>query len=130
MVYKLLIIKIALILKKGDSIPAYSNEVAFTNTEDNQKTIETVIYQWDGEPDDAPKFVNNIPLVPLDNSCTRIENLSFKNPFPKPKGKQNLAMLFYLDVGGTLEVICKDTDENEVLASKSYGAVYGGSKEL
>ena len=122
--------EIALILKKGDSIPAYSNEVAFTNTQDNQKTIETVIYQWDGEPSDAPKFVNNIPLVPLDNNCTRIENLSFVNPFPKPKGKQNLVMLFHLDVGGTLEVICKDTDENEVLASRSYGAVYGGSREM
>ena len=36
-------------------------------------------------------------------------------------------MIFKLDVGGTLEVICKDKNHNTELASISYHAVYGGN---
>ena len=46
--------------------------------------------------------------------------------YPKTKDKQHFVIRFYIDFGGTLEVICKDNDENVILSQKSFGAVYDG----
>ena len=117
---------VALILKKGDTIPAVSGEIPFSNSQDYQPTISSAIYQWTGDPSVVVEDDNDIPVVPI-SECTRIEVLSFKNKYPKRANEQHLTILFSLKVGGTLEVICKDKDKNEVLACKTYAAVYGGT---
>ena len=117
----------SLFLEKGTVIPAYSFIQPFVNNEDNQKYIKSIIYQWEGDPSTAKKTKNGVHVVPI-SECTMINQLSFENKYPKPKGKQKLAIQFKLDVGGTLEVICEDRDEKKLLASISYHAVYGSSK--
>ena len=117
--------EVALILKRGEIIPALSEEKVFTLMKDYMEDIHTAIYQWEGDPSDSTKvhMVSRIPCVPK-KDCTRVAKLVFKNKFPKRRNEQQLAMQFILDVGGTLQVICKDKKENEVLLMKDY-SVHG-----
>ena len=117
--------RVALILKKGAYIPALSNDVTFTPLNDYEKEIYSVIYQWVGEPNTITDIVNGVSMVPV-SECIRIDTLSFENMYPKTKDKQHFVIRFYIDFGGTLEVICKDNDENVILSQKSFGAVYDG----
>ena len=109
--------EVALFLKRGENIPALSREIIFTNSYDYMDCIKTKIYQWEGDPYDSSRvhMVVGIPCVPLDE-CTCVKSLSFKNEHPKPKGEQQLIMMFHLDVDGNLQVICKDREENELLS--------------
>ena len=58
--------------------------------------------------------------------CTKVALFQFKNPDPKPKGSQHFCITFSLDVGGTLEVFCKDADTNEELNRTRIRGLYGG----
>ena len=117
--------EVALILEKGTVIPAKSKEVLFMNTQSCQDKISSSIYQWPGDPDDDLRNSKGVIVVD-EKECTKVKSLSFNNKYRTCKGKQTLAMIFKLDVGGTLEVICKDKNHNTVLASESY-TVYGGN---
>ena len=118
--------KVALILKRGDIIPQKPTPFFFTTIKDNMKYIKTRIFQWEGDPNDPNQveLIGEYTCIPKEK-CTLIEELSFKNKFPKAKEKQNLSIEFPLDIGGTLEVRC--WDGNAELYANTFNAIYGGA---
>ena len=115
---------VAIILKRGQRIPVLSNDFEFTTTEDRQKHVDSMIYQWVGDPKTLPEK-NGVPIANrLD--CTEVDHLVFDIEDVKPKGEKKLAIRFYLEEGGTLEVVCRDMDVDDILKDISYVVDHGG----
>lgn len=113
--------KVLIMLKRGTTVPAQSDEEVVYNTEDYPDDIYSEIYQWEGEVLDTDEEV-----VKELEECTCVAQFRFKNPKPQPAGCQRMKIVFSLDVGGTLEVRCRDFDTNEEMNCTRFGALYGG----
>ena len=109
--------KVVMLLNKGTQIPCYSGGVTFNTAEDYPHQIRSQIYQWDGR-----RMDKGITIVPV-SDCTFIDEYVFVNENPKPKGEQTLSIRFYLDVGGTLEVICKDYNSGKEMNRSVFKAL-------
>ena len=111
--------KVAIILRKGTTIPCTSAEKMFCICDDYPEKINISVYQC---ADDDRK-----ELVDIDK-CTEVESWQFINPEDcrRPKGEQQLTMRFKLEVGGTLQVICKDFVYNRVLLNEKTDILYEG----
>ena len=116
--------QVVIILKKGEAVPTSSGDFTFTNPHGNENKFECHIYQWTGEPNDITPYKNYL-LVPT-KDCTHIRTMQFNNPYPQTAREQRILVSFTLDVGGTLNVNCRDKQHNELLVSTEFGAVYGG----
>ena len=112
--------EVAIVLPKGHPIPALSNTVDFTNTEEYADKVYTHVYQWNGEPSTLPTK-KGVYIAPVEE-CTEIDSLSFAIPsgMRKPKGEQKMSVEFYLPSSGTIEVICKNAEPREVLKIVEY----------
>ena len=114
-----------IILQKGEAIPIASGDFTFTNPHGNENKFECNIYQWAGEPSDIKAVNDKYLLVPI-KDCTHILTFQFENQFPQPSREQRILVSFKLDVGGTLNVNCRDKQHNKLLSSTGFDAVYGG----
>ena len=111
--------KVAIILGKGTTIPCTSSEKMFCNCDNFPERINISVYQC--ADDDRQELVDI-------EKCTEVESWQFINPeyCRRPKGKQQLTMRFKLEVGGTLQVICKDFAYNKVLLNETADVLYEG----
>ena len=111
--------KVAIILRKGTTIPCTSREIIFCNCDDYSERINISVYQC--ADDDRQELVDI-------EKCTEVESWQFINPEDcrRPKGQQQLTLCFKLEVGGTLQVICKDFAYNRVLLNEKTGLLYKG----
>ena len=111
--------KVAIILRKGTTIPCTSREIIFCNCDDYSERIKISVFQC---ADDEGKELVDI------EKCTEVESWQFINPEDcrRPKGQQQLTMRFKLEVGGTLQVICKDFAYNKVLLNETADVLYEG----
>ena len=111
--------KVAIILGKGTTIPCTSAEKMFCNCDDFPERINISVYQC--ADDDKQELVDI-------EKCTEVESWQFINPEDcrRPKGQQQLTMRFKLEVGGTLQVICKDFAYNRVLLNETADVLYEG----
>ena len=100
---------VVILLRKGQKIPAASQGISFTNMSDEPARIEIMAYQC--VDDDKGKGEVSI------EKCNLIKAWQFDNPvkYRQPKGEQLLELQFKLEVGGTLEVTCKDVARNKCL---------------
>ena len=113
--------EVLIMLRRGTIIPAISPQYYFYNTTDFPESIFSEVYQWEG----VLSTVEDRIKLPVEE-CTKVALFQFKNPDPKPKGSQHFCITFSLDVGGTLEVFCKDADTNEELNRTRIRGLYGG----
>ena len=113
--------EVLIMLRRGTVIPAISPEHFFFNTTDYPEFIFSEVYQWEGIPSTGDDHI----MIPIED-CTKVALFKFRNPNPKPKGKQHFGITFSLDVGGTLEVFCRDADTNEELNRTRICGLYGG----
>ena len=111
--------KVSIILGKGTTIPCTSAERMFCNCGDYPEKINISVYQC---ADDERQELVDI------EKCTEVESWQFINPDDcrRPKGQQQLTMRFKLEVGGTLQVICKDFAYNRVLLNEKTDILYEG----
>ena len=111
--------KVAIILSKGTTIPCTSAEKMFCNCDDFPERINISVYQC--------AYDERQELVDIEK-CTEVESWQFINPEDcrRPKGQQQLTMRFKLEVGGTLQVICKDFAFNRVLLNEKTDVLYEG----
>ena len=111
--------KVAIILRKGTTIPCTSREIIFCNCDDYSERINISVYQC---ADDEGKELVDI------EKCTEVETWQFINPEDcrRLKGQQQLTLCLKLEVGGTLQVICKDFAYNRVLLNEKTGLLYEG----
>ena len=111
--------KVSIILGKGTTIPCTSAERMFCNCGDYPERINISVYQC---ADDERQELVDI------EKCTEVESWQFINPEDcrRPKGQQQLTMRFKLEVGGTLQVICKDFAYNRVLLNEKTDILYEG----
>ena len=111
--------KVAIILSKGTTIPCTSRELIFCNCDDYPERINISVYQC--EDDEGQQ------LVDID-ICTEVESWQFINPEDcrRPRGQQQLTLRLKLEVGGTLQVICKDFAYNRVLLDEKVDVRYYG----
>ena len=118
---------VVLLLEKGQEIPAASPDFTFKNADGFEDEFELGIYQWSGEPSQLKSYGKKIKYHKVKVSeCDKIETCRFANPYPKDKKQQKLQINFHLDVGGKLEVTCKDIQTNQILTNSVFKAVYGG----
>ena len=111
--------KVAIILRKGTTIPCTSREIIFCNCDDYSERIKISVFQC---ADDEGKELVDI------EKCSEVESWQFINPEDcrRPKGQQQLTFCLKLEVGGTLQVICKDFAYNRVLLNEKTGLLYEG----
>ena len=111
--------KVAIILRKGTILPCTSREIIFCNCDDYSERINISVFQC---ADDEGKELVDI------EKCTEVESWQFINPEDcrRPKGQQQLTLCLKLEVGGTLQVICKDFAYNRVLLNEKTGLLYEG----
>ena len=111
--------KVAIILRKGTTLPCTSREIIFCNCDDYSERIKISVFQC---ADDEGKELVDI------EKCTEVESWQFINPEDcrRPKGQQQLTLCLKLEVGGTLQVICKDFAYNRVLLNEKTGLLYEG----
>ena len=111
--------KVAIILSKGTTIPCTSAEKMFCNCDDYPERINISVFQC--ADDDKQELVDI-------EKCTEVESWQFINPDDcrRPKGQQQLTMRFKLEVGGTLQVICKDFAFNRILLNEKTDVLYEG----
>ena len=104
--------QVVLILKKGMTIPRTSAEIIVYNTDDYPEVIQISVYQCKDDPEDSE-------LVDIDK-CAEVETWEFQNPerCRRPSKQQQIGIVFKLQVGGTLEVICRDFAYNQLLLDK------------
>ncbi|CBK25145.2 uncharacterized protein [Blastocystis hominis] len=100
--------QVAIILSKGTAIPCTSAEKVFSIYFDYPERINISVYQC--EDDEGQELVDI-------EKCTEVESWQFINPEDcrRPRGQQKLTLRLKLEVGGTLQVICKDFAFNRVL---------------
>ena len=100
--------EVRLMLLKGSTVPCCSEERDFTNLEDYPEYIYSKVYQYPEE--------TNQRIVKV-SDCDQVWTLRFFNPeqYRRQRSQQSLSIQFKLDVGGTLEVICKDKRSGDVL---------------
>ena len=113
--------EVMIMLRRGTIIPAISPEYIFYNTTDYPEFIFSEVYQWEGVPLSTEERI----VRPIEE-CTKVALFRFKNPDPKPKGRQLFRITFSLDVGGTLEVFCRDANTDEELNRTRISGLYGG----
>ena len=106
-----------ILLKKGQKIPAASQGILFKNMSHEPARIEIMAYQC---VDDNGKGEVSI------EKCNLIKAWQFDNPvnYRQPKGEQLLELQFKLEVGGTLEVTCKDVARNKLLLTGKTSVIY------
>ena len=111
--------KVAIILRKGTTIPCTSAEKMFCNCDDYPERINISVYQC--ADDDRQELVDI-------EKCTEVESWQFINPEDcrRPKGQQQLTLCLKLEVGLTLQVICKDFAYNRVLLNENTDVLYEG----
>ena len=111
--------QVAIILSKGTTIPCTSAEKMFCNCDDYPERINISVYQC---ADDEGQELVDI------EKCTEVESWQFINPEDcrRPRGQQQLTLRFKLEVGGTLQVICKDFAYNKVLLDEKADVLYEG----
>ena len=90
-----------------------------TISEDGTVSYEEVLIKTD---DDRQELVDI-------EKCTEVESWQFINPEDcrRPRGQQQLTMRFKLEVGGTLQVICKDSASGRVLLNEKTDVLYEGN---
>ena len=100
--------EVCLMLTKGSTVPCCSRERDFTNLEDYPEYIYSKVYQY---PEETNQSVVKV------SDCDQVWTLRFFNPeqYRRQRSQQSLSIQFKLDVGGTLEVICKDKRSGDVL---------------
>ena len=111
--------KVAIILRKGTTLPCTSREIIFCNCDDYSERINISVYQC--ADDDRQELVDI-------EKCTEVGSWQFINPEDcrRPKGQQQLTFCLKIEVGGTLQVICKDFAYNRVLLNEKTGLLYKG----
>ncbi|CBK22957.2 uncharacterized protein [Blastocystis hominis] len=109
--------QVAIILSKGTAIPCTSSEKMFCNCDDYPERINISVYQC--EDDEGQELVDI-------EKCTEVESWQFINPEDcrRPRGQQQLTLRLKLEVGGTLQVICKDFAFNRVLLDEKADVLY------
>ena len=110
--------KAAILLHKNTAIPSRGPEIRFATCIDFPEYIESKVYQFDKSYIDAIDENGNATARISEGKIVR--GYKFKNPFPKPKGKQQFIIQFSIAYGGTLTVVCKDADSSEVLNCTDY----------
>ena len=106
---------VVMLLNKGTRIPCESGPITFCNSTDYPEKIFSAIYQWNGSDSNQSGRV----MKPM-NECTKVREYSFMNDNPLPKGQQIFDIVFRLEFGGTLEVICKDKNTGRILNREVY----------
>ena len=108
---------VVILLRKGQKLPAASQGILFKNMSHEPARIEIMAYQC---VDDNGKGEVSI------EKCNLIKSWQFDNPvnYRQPKGEQLLELQFKLEVGGTLEVTCKDVARNKLLLNDKTSVIY------
>ena len=108
---------VVILLRKGQKLPAASQGILFKNMSHEPAKIEIMAYQC---VDDEGKGEVSI------EKCNLIKAWQFDNPmkYRQPKGEQLLELQFKLEVGGTLEVTCKDVARNKCLLTGKTSVIY------
>ena len=109
--------QVVMLLNRGTRIPCDSGRLAFSSTEDYPKFIVSAIYQWNGHEMEKGR------VIKPKSECNWIQEYKFENPNPKPRKDQQFDILFRLDVGGTLEVICYEHNTNVEMNRSVYKAM-------
>ena len=111
--------QVVIILSKGTTIPCTSAEKVFSIYFDYPERINISVYQC--EDDEGQELVDI-------EKCTEVESWQFINPEDcrRPRGQQKLTLSLKLEVGGTLQVICKDFAFNRVLLDEKTNVRYYG----
>ena len=111
--------KVAIILRKGTTIPCTSRDILFVNSESNPSAIVLSVFEC---ADDEGK-----ELVDIDK-CREVKSFQFVIPVDckRPKRELKLVISLKLEVGGTLQVICKDFAYNRVLLNEKTDVLYEG----
>ena len=112
--------QVAILLHKNSSIPSSGASVCFQTSTDFPELIESEIYQWDENT--RSTHGERTEVVPK-SECTRVKKYKFKNPSPKSKGEQRFEITFKIEYGGTLQVICRDMDTQEILNDQSFKGI-------
>lgn len=119
--------EVVLFLEKGKEIPAASPDYIFKNADGFEDEFELGIYQWPGDPTQLRTYGKTIKYHKVKlYECTKIETCRFANPNKQERKQQKLQISFHLDVGGALEVTCKDVQRDQILTCSVFKAVYGG----
>ena len=111
--------KVAIILRKGTTIPCTSADILYVNSESNPSAIVLSVFEC---ADDEGK-----ELVDIDK-CREVKTFQFVIPADckRPKRELKLVISFKLEVGGTLQVICKDSASGRVLLNENTDVLYEG----
>ena len=111
--------KVAIILRKGTTIPCTSPDILFVNSESYPSAIVLSVFEC---ADDEGK-----ELVDIDK-CREVKTFQFVIPADckQPKRELKLVISFKLEVGGTLQVVCKDFAYNRVLLNENTDVLYEG----
>ena len=111
--------KVAIILRKGTTLPCTSPDILYVNSESNPSAIVLSVFEC---VDDEGK-----ELVDIDK-CREVKTFQFVIPADckRPKRELKLVISWKLEVGGTLQVICKDFAYNRVLLNEKTDVLYGG----
>ena len=109
---------VVILLRKGQKIPAASQGILFKNMSHEPARIEIMAYQYV----DDDKGIGEVSI----EKCNLIKAWQFDNPvkYRQPKGEQLLELQFKLEVGGTLEVTCKDVARNKCLLTGKTSVIY------
>ena len=112
--------KVAIILRKGRTIPCTSPDILFVNSESYPSAIVLSVFEC---ADDEGKELVDI------EKCREVKTFQFVIPADckQPKRELKLVISFKLEVGGTLQVICKDFVYNRILLNEKTDILYEGN---
>ena len=111
--------QIAVMIARGSRIPSSSSRKVYRTTTDYPDIIRSCIYLIEDKSIDS-KTGNNTTISYNPRTCIKIKEYTFKNNNPLPKGEQKFEITFKVELGGTLQVICRDENGKEIIDQQSY----------